>query len=101
MLGGILLGDWLRLLAENRFAISPNCWIRAMSIGGCSLINTSLHLIERLRYGAKIEKIEVEPPVFILGHWRQGTTLLHNLFAVDERFHCPSAYQVCNPHTHF
>ena len=38
--------------------------------------------------------------MFILGHWRSGTTLLHDLVAQDtERFAFANTYQVVNPHT--
>jgi hypothetical protein len=37
------------------------------------------------------------PPLFILGHWRSGTTLLHELMMLDQRFCCPSTYQCFAP----
>jgi hypothetical protein len=41
-----------------------------------------------------------EPPLFVLGHWRTGTTHLHNLLAQDSvRFAYANTYQVVNPHT--
>lgn len=40
------------------------------------------------------------PPVFIVGHWRSGTTLLHELLVRDDRFGSPSTYQCFAPH-HF
>ena len=48
--------------------------------------------------GAEIEKTSVPSPLFILGHWRSGTTYLHQLLASDERFAFPSLYQISNPH---
>jgi len=39
-------------------------------------------------------------PLFVLGHWRTGTTLLHELLALDERFACPTFYECSFPH-HF
>lgn len=39
------------------------------------------------------------PPLFILGHWRSGTTHLHNLLSCDDRFIAPTLYQVLFPHT--
>lgn len=36
-------------------------------------------------------------PVFILGHWRSGTTLLHELLAGDPQFACPTTYACMNP----
>ncbi len=37
-------------------------------------------------------------PVFILGHWRSGTTFVHNIFAQDPRFGFTSTYQTVFPH---
>ena len=46
-----------------------------------------LQLIEKLRYDKPISEIELtKPPVFIIGHWRSGTTLLHYMMARDPRF---------------
>src|SRR5207237_7499919 len=47
----------------------------------------------------KIIPVEIPPPVFILGHWRSGTTHLHHLLAVDPRFAYPNVYQTSFPHT--
>ena len=38
--------------------------------------------------------------IFVLGFWRSGTTLMHELMAVDERFCFPSNYAAFHPH-HF
>jgi hypothetical protein len=54
---------------------------------------------ERL-FNAAVEKIKVSPPLFVLGHWRTGTTHLHNLLAQDtDQFAYANTYQVVNPHT--
>ena len=41
----------------------------------------------------------VQAPLFILGHYRSGTTHLHNLLALDPQFAAPTFFQVLNPHT--
>lgn len=51
------------------------------------------------QYGEQIAAANVEAPLFILGFWRSGTTLLYNLLAQDERFAFPTLFQVSNPHT--
>ena len=38
----------------------------------------------------QVANTEVPDPVFILGHWRSGTTLFHNLLALDEQFAYPA-----------
>jgi hypothetical protein len=37
-------------------------------------------------------------PVFVLGFWRSGTTLLHELLSVDDRYCYPSTYDCMNAH---
>src|SRR5262245_12080918 len=99
LLAGISLGDWLRLLRARRFAVAPACWPRALAITAQSVWTSLLGHRERRRYGRETEAVAVERPLFILGHWRQGTTHLHNLLATDRRFAFPNNYQVCFPHT--
>ncbi len=43
--------------------------------------------LQRIIYARRIKKIDFEthPPIFILGHWRSGTTHLHYLMAQDPR----------------
>ena len=98
MLGGITFGDWVRLLVDNRFDIPPGCLIRAMAITSQSAQNSVLRWIENWRFGPRVRDAEILPPIFILGHWRSGTTHLHNLLAVDERFAFPNNYQSLFPH---
>ena len=38
-------------------------------------------------------------PLFILGHYRSGTTHLHNLLALEPQFSAPNFFQALNPHT--
>jgi hypothetical protein len=38
-----------------------------------------------------------EPPLFVLGHWRSGTTLLHELLILDERHTYPNTYECFAP----
>ena len=37
-------------------------------------------------------------PLFILGHWRSGTTFVHNIFACDKHFGYTTTYQTVFPH---
>lgn len=99
-LAGITAGAWWRLLRENRFAVSPAYWHRAAFVSALSVLNSGYAWREDRRYGAAIAATRVEqPPIFILGHWRSGTTHLHNLLAQDAQFAFPNTYQVVNPAT--
>jgi len=96
---GIALGDWLRLLRENGFAIPPRYWPRAALITATSFGTSLGRVFENAIYAKKIAGTPIEPPLFVLGIWRSGTTHLQNLLAVDRRMATPNWYQVCYPHT--
>ncbi len=100
MLGGITFGDWMKTLWRwrRRFAVAPTRWPRALAITAQSLQNSILRRYEGWRYGRELEGITVESPLFVLGHWRSGTTYLHNLLAIDRRFAFPNTYQFSFPH---
>lgn len=51
---------------------------------------------------AKYKKLEegvshFTDPLFILGHWRSGTTFVHNIFALDQHFGYNTTYQTVFP----
>ncbi|MEO5916559.1 MAG: sulfotransferase [Luteolibacter sp.] len=99
-LAGITTGDWLRLLRENRFGVDPAYWHRAAFVTLLSGINSFYRRREESQFHDQIAATRIRPPLFILGHWRSGTTHLHNLLAQDtERFAFPNTYQTVNPHT--
>ncbi|HTU90618.1 MAG TPA: sulfotransferase [Gemmataceae bacterium] len=98
-LAGITLGRWLRVLRDNDFSVDWPYWGRAAVITLGSFPNTLLAAWENLLYRQKIRNTKIDPPLFILGIWRSGTTLLHNLLAQDDRFAYPNTYQVSFPQT--
>jgi len=99
VLFGITISDWLKLLRDNHYAIDVPYWYRALFITLHSLHNSIGRRREQSRFGAEIARTVVPPPLFILGHWRNGTTHLHNLLALDPQFAFPNTYQVVFPHT--
>jgi hypothetical protein len=98
-LSGYPYGDWMKLLRRHGFRVPPTYWPRALFITLNSLGNSLAIRNEKARYDATIEATEVAPPLFILGHWRSGTTHLHNLLTIDPQFCFPNFYQVTHPHT--
>ena len=98
-LAGITTGDWLKLLRANRFAVDPAYWHRAAFITLTSAMNSYYRNKEEHQFHDAISATEIQPPIFILGHWRSGTTHLHNLLARDPQFAFTNTYQVVNPHT--
>jgi len=98
---GMRFGDWMKLLMRHRFRIHPIRWAMACLITPVSMMNSCLALLQSMIYGKRIAQTELtEPPVFIIGHWRSGTTHLHELLCCDERFASSSTYECFAPH-HF
>jgi len=96
---GVAFADWRRVLRDNDFAVDSPYFFRAASMTLASLANSLHARFEEKVYGPKVAGVEIRPPVFILGHWRTGTTHLHYLLAADPRFAFPNTYQVSYPHT--
>jgi omega-hydroxy-beta-dihydromenaquinone-9 sulfotransferase len=99
VLSGVTLGRWLKILAENRFAIDGPYWLRAATITSGSIQNSLCGWWENWRFGRQFRRAKVESPLFVLGIWRSGTTHLHNLLARDDRFAFANDYQVAFPRT--
>jgi omega-hydroxy-beta-dihydromenaquinone-9 sulfotransferase len=93
--------SWFRIMGKGRFAWD---WSH-LHIGLCtycvSFGHTVLKWVQDGLYGKEIEATRIEkPPVFIIGHWRTGTTLLHEQLMLDPRHNSPNTYQVMEPN-HF
>jgi hypothetical protein len=92
------LGGLWQMLLEHRCRIHPLKWGMTFLGTGCAGFNSSLRPIQHLFYDRRIAQTElVAPPLFIIGHWRSGTTLLHELLMLDDRFCCPTTYQCFAP----
>ena len=79
------LAPWLKLLAREG-QLDPGYWLRALLVTLVSGLTTPLRLWEDFRYRDLLNHAPIpQPPIFILGHWRSGTTALHYLFARDPR----------------
>ncbi len=79
------LSHFNRLLWQNRKDIDwKGQWRHIGYVYGAAAALEIPGLIERGLYHGRIQKTQVEkPPLFILGHWRSGTTYLFNLLSQD------------------
>lgn len=98
---GMTVRPWLCLLVRNRFAVSPGRWPMALAVTTLAPLNATAAALQRRRHGRVIAGAIIDPPpVFIVGHWRTGTTMLHELLALDPQFRCPTTYECMAP-AHF
>jgi hypothetical protein len=98
---GMRPATWWGLLREGRFRIHPNRLGYLIGVSFATPFNTLLAGLQSVLFRRQMAAAELHgPPVFIIGHWRSGTTLLHELMVLDERYSSPSTFQCFAPH-HF
>ncbi|PWT82701.1 MAG: sulfotransferase [Acidobacteria bacterium] len=98
---GMGVAACFRLLKRNHFVVSPTRIPLALLLCVDSIVNSALTTVQNLVFGRCIAAATIEePPIFIIGHWRTGTTLLHELLALDERLTAPTTLQCFAP-SHF
>lgn len=89
--------NWLRLLRQNG-GVDWKYIPRASFVTLSSLLTSPFRLYERARFSHTIEQQSIErAPIFIIGHWRSGTTHLHNLMSLDPNFSYVSSLQAWAP----
>jgi MoxR-like ATPase len=73
--GARALADWRALLRDEQLSIDLSRTPRALAITFQSLKNSLLRRVETRRFGARLKDVVIQPPLFILGHWRTGRAL--------------------------
>ena len=92
---------WWNLLRSGGFRLDFSRSPLALASTLICPINTVLTGAQSVLFGSKLSRAKVySSPIFVLGHWRSGTTLLHELLFRDQRFASPNTFQCFAPH-HF
>jgi hypothetical protein len=95
---GMPLGVWLPLVAEHGGRASLSKWGLMATISTAAAFNSLCEPFSEARFRRRLRNVPATPPpLFIIGHWRSGTTLLHELAMLDDRFCCPNTYQCLAP----
>ena len=98
---GMNVSGWVGLIVRNHFAITPRRIAMSIIVLTTSIINFFLWAVEALIFGRRIKRTELkDDPIFVIGHWRSGTTLLHELLVLDHRHTFPDTY-ACFAPNHF
>lgn len=98
---GMRFGTFWHLLVNGRFGLSAGQIWQLPVILCIALLNSVLRPVQHLVFGRKLARTALAgAPIFIVGHWRSGTTLLHELMMLDPRFTAPTTYQCMCPN-HF
>ncbi len=98
LINGIELQEFVQLLQKNQWRVDPVYLHRLAMVAGLALPATLLGRLEDMRYGRALAAQEIDPePLFAIGHWRSGTTHLHNLLGRLPGFTYPTVLQVVFP----
>lgn len=86
---GITKGQTIEKGYKTKYGLTKAiCWLLS-----------SLKPIQDRRYNKQLKNQDINmEPVFILGHWRSGTTFVHNVLAHDKHFGYTTTYQTVFPH---
>lgn len=88
---------WLQLLRRSG-GIDRAYAMRVLFVTLTTFATGPLRIWERARYGRVVAGTAIDrAPVFILGHWRSGTTHLHNLMSQDKQFGFLTTFQAMAP----
>lgn len=82
---GSSLSNLIRLLWINggvHWKYSPQLLVALLSAAA----RFPVSLIEEIAYKNKLQGLNMKPPVFIVGHWRSGTTHICNLLSQSPQF---------------
>ena len=95
---GIRLTPLIRLIRRNHVSLRPKYLARMAFLLQSSLWSTLFSRIETMRYQKVLRDFPApRDPVFIIGHWRTGSTFLHQLMSRDPQMTAPTLFQVAQP----
>ncbi len=95
---GIKFDQLFRLLHRNKISYSIKNISRLVFLTQSALWSSLFSWIEYLRYTKALKNTAIpDNPIFIIGHWRTGSTLLHQLMSLDPQMTAPTLFQVAVP----
>jgi hypothetical protein len=85
-LAGGSFRNWLKLLRANS-GVDAKYLTRALYVSTISLLGIPFRIYEKAKFHTAIADTSIHPaPIFIIGHWRSGTTYVHQLLAQNPHF---------------
>ena len=92
--------DWktFKAITKDRYVAPEKRSKMCLTKCICRILSPFAPLQERKYQKLLANKPLQHDPLFILGHWRSGTTFVHNIFAQDSRFGFTTTYQTVFPH---
>jgi omega-hydroxy-beta-dihydromenaquinone-9 sulfotransferase len=95
-LAGSTFLNYIKILKNEK--VVPKYYFKILVTTIVVIIATPFHWWEEFAFRRKLANLRFEkPPLFIIGHWRSGTTLLHNILCKDPASAFLTTYQSVFP----
>lgn len=91
---------WWPLWRRHNFHVSPSRLPFVVGVVLTGAVTGAMAGLQSLRFSRAVAREPLPPPVFVIGHWRSGTTYAHELLATGGDFLTP-AYLECFATDHF
>ena len=82
---GSSLGNLCRLLSDNGM-VSLKYTPQLLAALCSATARLPISLIENIVYADRLQHLQMKPPIFVIGHWRSGTTHICNLLSRSPKF---------------
>lgn len=100
ILAGMTLRTLLRLLWRHGITPFPHILLRVFFLLQAAVWSSIFAWRERRLNACRIHNTPApQDPLFIISHWRTGTTYLHQLMDLDSRFAAPTLFNCIAPHS--
>jgi omega-hydroxy-beta-dihydromenaquinone-9 sulfotransferase len=96
-LSGSSIVNWLNILVQNHFRIDYRFIPRALYVTAMTTTLSPFRYYEHKKFHHKIKEVNVKEPIFIIGHFRSGTTFLHYLLGQDPKLGYVSTFETMTP----
>lgn len=96
-LSGSSFVNWMNILIQNNFSIDYQFIPRALYVTAMTAALAPFRYYEHKKFHHKLQNVTVKEPLFIIGHFRSGTTFLHYLLGQDPGLGYVSTFETMTP----
>ncbi|MBI9053421.1 MAG: sulfotransferase [Bacteroidales bacterium] len=94
LIAGMRLSRFIKLIFKNGMALYPKYFIRFLFLLQNGVWASIFYRKEKKLFKQKIEQHSLsDNPIIIVGHWRTGSTFLHQLLALDKNLITTNVFQ--------
>jgi hypothetical protein len=90
-------GAWRQL--RRNWHLQPTPMLVWQAVGPGTILS-AMSRLQQVAFGDQLAQANLRGSIVVLGYWRSGTTLLHELLCLDSRYTYPTTHACMNPH-HF